>query len=57
MDCPNMHNVTVAARFQMMVPSAAVTITWGMQLPVGTLHVRREPFRTETRSTTGCRTV
>jgi hypothetical protein len=52
-----MHNVADVARFQTMVPLAAVMITCGTQPPVGTLHVRGELFRTETRSMTGCRTV
>jgi hypothetical protein len=43
-----MHSGAVVARFQIIVPSVALMITCGMQLPVGTLHVRRESFRAET---------
>jgi hypothetical protein len=33
-----------------------VIMTCGRQLPVGTLHVRRERLRAETRNTTACPT-
>jgi hypothetical protein len=49
---PNVHSTCVVARFQISAPDSSMIRTWGMQVPVGTLHGESAVFRTETVSTT-----